>query len=175
MRAGHGQIAAQDDHSVIEADRRVLKKMAQKGMTPHSYAYRIPFVMAHAFLYSVDLFSTALKTLCEYDDMPANVHVATREFAAKFPALRELRNSALHFEDRLRFFWLGAGKKSGKRINPRPFLGLGNLEGDKLCYTIGDGIYQGLPISLDVLIEMGNAANKILASFRWTGRPRVIP
>ena len=55
------------------------------------------------------------------------------------------------------------------------FLGLSNLEGHLLCYTIEDGTYQKIAINQDTLQVLIETANKVLHAFPWKGPPHVAP
>ena len=55
------------------------------------------------------------------------------------------------------------------------FLGLGNLEGNYLCYTIDDGTYQRIEISTTVLNILVKIMNDVILSFQWKGKAYIGP
>jgi hypothetical protein len=81
----------------------------------------------------------------------------------------------LHIEDRSRGYGPPWEKKQGKKMEIQGFLGLSNLEGNFLCYTIDDGSYQKVEISQNVLNILVQLANHLLASFQWKGPACVEP
>jgi hypothetical protein len=49
-------------------------------------------------------------------------------------------------------------------MDVKGFLGLSNLEGNNLCYTIDDGTYQNISISEETLTVLVEAMNEIFGS-----------
>ena len=150
-------------------------KKAELGIWPRSYIQRIPFIHAHTFVYAVDSFGKFLAEINAYDGMPEVVTQCEDEFNRQLPSVRKIRNSALHIEDRSRGYGSLSGKKNGKKMELKGFLGLSNFEGNFLCYTIEDGSYQKVEISVGVLNILVQLANRLLASFQWKGPARVEP
>ena len=159
----------------LECERRVLRKMAELGALPRSYSHNIPFIHAHSFVYAVDSFGKFLDELCEYDAIPNPVCEARDEFNQKLPMVRKIRNSAMHLEDRSRRYASARDKKEGKRMAVQGFLGLSNLEGNHLCYTIDDGTYQKIAVSQETLQVLVETISKVLHAFPWKGPSHVAP
>lgn len=88
--------------------------------------------------------------------------------------MRKIRNSALHVEDRSRRYASIKDKRERKRMDVAG-VGLSNLHGNILCYTIDDGTYQGIAISDGTLQVLVDSINKVLAAFRWKGPARISP
>ncbi|SOZ17071.1 hypothetical protein CBM2609_A110005 [Cupriavidus taiwanensis] len=65
--------------------------------------------------------------------------------------------------------------KAGKKMETQGFLGLSNLEGNALCYTVDDGSYQRVEVSAATLNLLVELANKVLAQFEWHGPARIEP
>jgi hypothetical protein len=83
--------------------------------------------------------------------------------------VKYVRDSAAHAEDRAR---------SRKRRQPIPvkgLLGLSNLEGDRLSYTIEDGSYQEFGVNDETLSVLVETINKLLQVLPWKGTPHVEP
>lgn len=159
----------------LEAEHRSLKRKAELGIIPRAYSHKIPFIHAHSFVYAVDSFGKFLDELCDYDVIPEAVNSIRDEFNARLPMVRKIRNSALHLEDRSRRYASVQDKKKGKRMEVDGFLGLSNLEGNHLCYTIDDGSYQKIAISHETLNVMIETLNKVLNAMPWKGPPYVAP
>ena len=155
--------------------KRMRAKKAELGILPRSYLHKIPFIHAHTFVYAVDSFGKYLEVLQEYAQIPEEIGKCSDEFDRLLPSVRKIRNSALHIEDRSRGYGPPWDKKKGKKMEIHGFLGLSNLEGNCLCYTIDDGSYQSVEISSNVLGILVSLANRILASFEWSGPARTEP
>jgi hypothetical protein len=162
------------DQFRLESERRVLKRKAELGVVPRSYSHKVPFIHAHSFVYAVDSFSKFLDELCEYEALPGTLKEIKEYFNAKLPMVRKIRNSALHIEDRSRRYASLGDKKKGKKMLDG-FLGLSNLEGNQLCYTIDDGSYQNVSVSPETLGVLVEVANSILNVFPWKGPAQVSP
>ncbi len=176
LRAEVGELYYRDfDRFRLEKDRRALKRKAELGVIPRSYSHKIPFIHAHSFVYAVDSFGKFLDELCDYDVVPAAVREIRDEFNARLPGVRKIRNSALHLEDRSRCYASAQDKKKGKRMEVGGFLGLSNLEGNQLCYTIDDGSYQRIAVSQETLGVLVETMNKLLSALPWRGPARVAP
>lgn len=159
----------------LESDRRVRAKKAELGIAPRLYIHKMPFIHAHSFVYAVDSFGKFLDEICEYEIVPKELANYRDEFNNRLSAVRKIRNSALHIEDRLRRYASWKDKKQGKRMKVDGFLGLSNLENNDLCYTIDDGSYQRVSISIKTLLVLVEVANRVLAAFPWRGPRRLEP
>lgn len=163
------------DRYRLESERRVLRRKAELGVVPRSYAHKVPFIHAHSFVYAVDSFGRFLDEICDYDAVPQEVIEARDEFDRRLPMVRKIRNSAMHLEDRSRRYASSNDKRKGKRMEVQGFLGLSNLEGNLLCYTIDDGTYQKIAISQETLQVLAETINRVLHAFPWKGVPHVAP
>jgi hypothetical protein len=163
------------DRYRLEGDRRALRKKAELGIPPRSYSGKVPFIHAHSFVYAVDSFGKFLDELCDYYAIPQAVKEARDEFDDRLPMVRKIRNSAMHLEDRSRRYASVRDKREGRRMDVHGFLGLSNLEGNLLCYTIDDGTYQRIAISQDTLQVLVETVNMVLQAFPWKGPPHVAP
>ena len=176
FRREAGELYYRDfDRFRLESERQALRRMAELGVTPRSYSHKIPFIHAHSFVYAVDSFGKFLDELCDYDVIPESVRAIRDEFNSRLPMVRKIRNSGRHLEDRSRRYASAQDKKKGKRMEVKGFLGLSNLEGNQLCYTIDDGSYQRITINAETLGVLVEAINKILSVLPWRGPPHVIP
>jgi hypothetical protein len=159
----------------LELNRRIRARKIELGIMPQSYLRKIPFIHAHSFLYAVDSFGKFLDEISANEAAPKELSVLSDEFNERLPAVRKIRNSALHLEDRLRRYASYTDKKMGKRMDVRGFLGLSNLENDDLCYTIDDGTYQRVSIKIETLKVLEDIASRTLAAFQWSGPQRFEP
>ncbi|EKA5858997.1 hypothetical protein R7127_13710 [Vibrio sp. 1159] len=159
----------------LKSEKQLRIRKAELGIIPSSYLHKIPFIHAHTFVYAVDSFGKFLEELAQYKNIPKSVQNCLDEFNRLLPSVRKIRNSALHIEDRSRGYGTWKDKKKGKKMETSGFLGLSNLEGNFLCYTIDDGTYQKVEISVNVLNILGQIMNHLLASFQWEGSPRIEP
>ncbi|WP_199671572.1 hypothetical protein [Salinisphaera sp. Q1T1-3] len=163
------------DQTQVERDRRILRRRAELGLAPRSYLHKIPFIHAHTFVYAVDSFAKFLDELKEYEVAPSDIRTIAEELDTHLPMLRKIRNSALHSEDRQRRYASLADKKRGKRMTIEGFLGLSNLHGNELGYTIDDGSYQKILIGVETLEVIVKSVNDALSAFCWTGPATISP
>ncbi len=176
LRAEVGDAYYHDvDRYRLESERRVLRKKAELGVVPQSYGHKVPFIHSHSFVYAVDSFGRFLDEICNYDVTPKGAIEARNEFDRALPMVRKIRNSAMHLEDRSRGYASTNDKRKGKRMDVQGFLGLSNLEGNLLCYTIDDGTYQKIAISQETLQVLVETINNVLHAFPWKGPPHVAP
>lgn len=176
VRQEAGELYAQEHKCYsLECDRRVLKRNIELGIMPRSYGQKIPFIHAHSFIYAVDSFAKFFEELCNYPNLPGAVTALRDSFDAELPTVRKIRNSAMHIEDRSRGYGTPGEKRKGIRMQVEGFLGMGNLEENQLGYTIDDGAYQRVAISVDTLDTMTRILNQLLNLFEWEGSPRVSP
>lgn len=158
----------------LESERRCLKRKMELGIVPRTYTHKIPFIHAHSFVYAVDSFGKFLDEICEYEATPESARQARDDFDGRLPMIKKIRNSALHREDRTRRFGTPQDKRKGRKLDIS-FLGLSNLEGNLLCYTIDDGSYQKVAISPETLGVVAETCNRVLAAFTWKGPSHVSP
>jgi len=170
-----GMFFRDSDADMLEIERRLRNKKIELGILPKFYLHKLPFIYAHVFVYAIDSYGKFLDALCEYKEIPKEIKKLREEFNYRLPMLRKIRNSAHHKEDRLRRYASPQDKKKGKKMTIDGFLGLSNLEEDKLCYTIDDGSYQKIEINETTLSILIDITNRVLASFKWTGPPGLEP
>jgi hypothetical protein len=176
LRAEVGDAYFHDfDRYRLESERRVLRKKAELDVVPRTYSHKVPFIHAHSFVFAVDSFGRFLDEICDYNPIPQGVSETRDEFDRRLPMVRKIRNSAMHLEDRSRRYASASDKRKGKRMDVQGFLGLSNLEGNLLCYTIDDGTYQKIAINQDTLLVLVETLNKVLHAFPWKGPPHVAP
>lgn len=128
-----------------------------------------------SFVYAVDSFGKFLDVLCSYKGIPQEIASLHNEFDARLPSVSKIRNSALHIEDRIRGYASWRDAKKGKKMDIKGFLGLSNLEGKRLCYTIDDGSYQCVDVTANTLDVLGDLLNRTLRAFVWEGPPHREP
>jgi hypothetical protein len=176
LRQEVGHLYYQDyERFRIEGERRALMRRAERGIPPRSYAHKVPFMHAHSFVYAVDSFGRFLDELCDYNVIPEAVRTIRDGFNDRLPMVRKIRNSAVHAEDRSRGFGSADDKRKGKKMQVTGFLGLSNLEGNNLCYTIDDGSYQRVAITADTLSVLVETLNKALLALPWKGPASISP
>ncbi len=177
------QIFYQRYPDILHAIELEMKKQGWKwGEVPQEYQARLPFILAHAYVYALDSFQKILETLVPEPGVPPAVADALERFKTIFPVLQGIRDSAHHIEDR------GRGlDRDGKPLDLKPVykgivhapsggvLLLSNLWGNKLGYTLGDGSHGEIAISPENTGEVGAIFQSVIDAFRWKGRTRQIP
>lgn len=176
LRQEAGDLFYQDfDKYRIISEKKLRQRKAELGILPRSYIHKIPFIHAHTFVYAVDSFGKFLEELAAYEGVPDGIQNCLDEFNRLLPSVRKIRNSALHIEDRSRGYGSWKEKKRGKKMETNGFLGLSNLENNFLCYTIDDGSYQKVEVSVNILSILVQLTNHLLVCFEWEGSPFVAP
>ncbi len=169
--------------AILSAIELKMKKQRwESGKVPQEYQWRLPFIFAHAYVYALDSFQKILETLVPEPGVPPAVAEALERFKTAFPALKGIRDSAHHIEDR------GRGlDRQGRPLDLKPVyngivhapsggvLLLSNLRGNKLGYTLGDGSHGEIAISPEKTAEVAAIFQSVIDAFRWKGRPRQIP
>lgn len=154
-----------------KTEKLYRQEKLNSGEVPRSYKNRFLFIHAHSFLSLVDSFYKYLSVISDETNLE-HVKDIKEQFEEAFPLLSKVRNSAQHSEDRIR----GYGRSKKKKMDLQGgFLGLSNLNGDLLGYTIDDGTYQEFSISHETLIRVSKLFQNLLNGFSWTGSIRFSP
>jgi hypothetical protein len=153
--------------SMVELDIRSVRKMLENGVPPGAYQFKLRFIHAHSFVYSLDMFGKLLAVLAGQPGVSDVLLPVLAEFNDKTPYLDKVRNSAAHLEDRLRGFLKMGHEKKGVRFQGP--LTISNLENNALTYTVDDGTVQRIPITPETLNTMAAAMNRVYQSLVWEG------
>ncbi|MGF7049108.1 hypothetical protein J2T13_003616 [Paenibacillus sp. DS2015] len=159
----------------IDVDLILKREKWARGEIPTTYQHSVEFVFAKSFLYSVDAIFKLLRVLAKVEDIPSEIPVIIKELISKYPNVSKLRNSEAHKEDRIRRIG-----REGVKIKLKPLrnniirsstgmLISSTLNDNKLGYTMDNGKYGELEVSLDTLNVLTEAYQKILDSFDWIG------
>ena len=169
-----------------QARRDVVRAKWSAGELPQEYERRLPFLHARTFLTSLAQLGRALHALAQLDTGEAQDEIAAARdaFEDALPALKPVRDSVEHAEDRMR----GLDKRSTK-MTLAPITnsaihapGGGVLVGDMLTgrhfgCTVEDGTYAEIEVS-DATVEVARAAvQRVYDALPWRthGYPRYIP
>jgi hypothetical protein len=178
-----------DDIS-FQAEVRVYSQRWQQGRLPTAITGESALIHARAFVFSLASFREGLVALELEKNVPASVSASLVIYNGQFPDLKDIRDSAHHYVDRLR----GLGRpKKGKHqpIPPNLHLAPGIVDappglqgvciimdalmGDNYTCTVADGKACGLPVNEDSLTKMKDCLQFVLDSFRWFGRRGCYP
>lgn len=173
------------DYHRNQIDKYVREIKLKKGVIPKSYQHRFSFIHAHSFMSSADSFSKFLNVLFSESEN-TEIKKLIDEFNERMPALRQVRNSAQHSEDRSRGYGKPADIRKNKKMALQPIdnnfikseggvLALSCLNGNRLGYTIDDGSYQEVEISIHTLAYMTEVFQKAVNSFDWHGPIQLKP
>jgi hypothetical protein len=169
-----------------QARRDVVQAKWSAGELPQEYEHRLPFLHARTFLTSLAQLSRALQAVAKLDTGAAKDEiVAARDaFDDALPALKPVRDSVEHAEDRMRGL-----DKHKKKLTLAPITnsaihapGGGVLVGDMLNGrhfggTVEDGTYAEAEVS-DATLEVARVAvQRVYDALPWRthGYPRYIP
>ncbi|HIF9167453.1 TPA: hypothetical protein ACX6QH_002672 [Photobacterium damselae] len=173
------------DYHRSEIEKLVRREKLKQGIIPRSYEHRYVFIHAHSFISSADSFSKFLNVLAEESELSA-ISELIEELNTNLPALRKVRNSAQHSEDRSRGYGKPADVRKKKKMDLKPVdngmiksdsgvLALSCLNGNRLGYTIDDGSYQDVEISVNTLAYLSEIFQKALNCFEWHGPVQLKP
>lgn len=129
---------------------------------------RMRSLYARSFVYSLDTIGQLIRVLQGSDQLPPSAREQCQRWLAEFGALRELRNSLQHIEDRLR----GLGRR-GTPL-PKPLVILGAFRNNLFGGTTAEGTYVEVDVSASVLCQARAIIEDLLWSFQWLG-PGSIP
>ena len=157
----------------LEAKREQWKR----GVVPDSYQQRFVFMHAKTFLLALDRIDRLFDTLAKMPDVPEAVGQAKQAFDTALPALRGVRNSVAHREDRSR----GLGR-DGKPLSLKPVdnqlvrapggvLILESLIGNRFGSTMADGEYGEVSVTPASLAAANQLVQMSIEAFRWKGPP----
>ncbi len=161
----------------VEAKREQWKR----GVVPDSYQQQLVFMHAKIFLLALDRIARLFGALAKMPNVPEAVRQAKQGFDAALPALRRVRNSVAHHEDRSR----GLGK-DGKPLSLKPVdnqlvrapggvLIIESLVGSTFGSTMADGEYGEVPVTLASVATANQLVQTSIEAFRWKGPPRHWP
>jgi hypothetical protein len=166
----------------LTIEREVRRRTAASGKVPDAFAVRIVFMHAHSFLYAVDSFGKVLSVLSKEPGVPTRLAEIAAQHQYLFDVVREVRNSALHIEDRGR----GLNRKR-KPLDLQPIVNnmihaprgnllvSGNLNGTRLGYTVDDGTFLEIDVSPATLTALVEISQEVVDSFEWKGPPQLRP
>jgi hypothetical protein len=158
-----------------------------KGNLPRSYTHALVTIYAHAVVYALDGIE---KSLCQLARVPclaeaarARITAAHQAFTAALPAVRAVRDSAHHREDRAR----GMGRND-RELDYQPIaheainapaghnvLIMSALSGNSLGYTTSDGHYREVEISHASVKVAQAAIQQAIEALQWKRRTQTTP
>lgn len=169
-----------------QARRDVVRAKWSAGELPQEYEHRLPFLHARTFLTSLAQLGRALQAAAKLDTGGAKDEIAAARdaFEDALPALKPVRDSVEHAENRMRGLDRRSTKMALAPITNRAIHapGGGVLVGDVLndrhfgC-TVEDGTYAEIEVS-DATVEAAPAAvQRVYDALPWRthGYPRYIP
>lgn len=154
----------------------------EAGNWPSQYIRCQVFMYAKCFVYSIDSISKLITELSKEPGVPPAVSQQRDVLNTLIPALRDVRDSAHHVEDR------GRGldrKKQPLKLKPVDngvvrvpdggALLLNCLNGNRFGCTTADGQYGEVEVSAACLSGVRQCIQAIIDSFTWMGPPRHYP
>lgn len=160
-----------DGQARVQARRRLWAS----GVTPTQYVNALPLIHARSFVFALDNIHNAMRVIAMLASDP-NVTSVYEEWKSEFPEVPKLRNSAHHYEDRIR------GVKRGERqIDLQPVHSqaieapdgaviVDALSGNVLSITGEDGNLASVAVSVDRLAVATVLVQKFLDQLSWDGR-----
>jgi hypothetical protein len=168
------------------AKRDVVRRKWEVGELPAQFEHRLSFLYAELFVTKLAQVGRTLRTLAALalGDSTDELSAAHDQYSASLPALKAVRDSVEHAEDRLR----GRNKK-GAPLTLAPVVNgvvhapgggallAGMLNNDSFGWTTDDGTYQEIAVSDDTLEIARAAVQRALDALPWKshGYPRYLP
>ena len=145
MRMLLGEILNQMNEAALVLS--LFETVANPLVEPSSCASRLRSLYARCFVYALDAAGQLIRVLQEYDQLPSSARRQCKRYLSQFVAVRDLRNSLQHIEDRLR----GLGR--GGVPLPGPLIVLGGFIDNRFGSTTEDGRYVEIEMSNSVLAQ----------------------
>jgi hypothetical protein len=166
-------------HSKTQKELKIEKW--KNGEIPKDFNNKIIFIYAKTFLFSLDNFEKQFDKLLAEEGVPHNAKILYKKFKDSFPKLRDLRNSAHHFEDRIR------GMAHSKKIDLKPIdnsaiyapnggiLVLNSLNNDNYGGVLADGTLGEVEVSVSSVSKLQEILQEFLYLLPWTGDCEHLP
>lgn len=171
------EVLAMHTRLEVEAKREEWKR----GALPRSYQQCLVFIHAKTFLLALDRIDRLFGVFAGTPNVPDAVGQAKRAFDAAVPALRGVRNSSAHHEDRTRGLGPGGKPLTLKAVDnplaraPGGVLIMESLIGDRFGSTMADGEYGEVSVTPATLTSASQLAQASIDAFRWKGAPHHWP
>lgn len=165
----------------FEAERRVRREEWEEGKLPRSYRHQLPIFYAKTFVFSLDALGKILGVLEHEDVAPEEVGDAHDRFKKSFGSVRNVRNSALHIEDRARGLDRNRDPLDLEPVDTQAIkaesgaLILNSLEGTSFGATSSDGKYERVDVTVESLREARDCLQDAIDAFDWSGPKRGVP
>ncbi|MFS9773005.1 hypothetical protein U0Y97_19570 [Enterobacter chuandaensis] len=164
-------------------ERRFNIERWANGEIPETFKSYEIHIYAKAFLFALDTIFETLKKLASEPGVPVSLSRIRDDALGLFPDLREIRNSAHHLEDRVRFV--------GNKRQPIPLkiesfetttvkstggtMVIGMIEGNNYGFTMGDGKFGSIPVSPETLSMIQKVVQDVYEAFEWKGIKEHMP
>lgn len=174
-----------DGHAFqLELSKRTLEAKRNRwraGELPQAYIFRLPFLYARTFLFSLWDIRRLLGYAVKCHGVPAGAAAAVREFDVALPSLKALRHSSAHVDER------ATGKAHGHQIALKPIethfinapaggvLVIESLEANRFIGTTADGDLAEIEVSADTMKVVQRCFQLVLNSLSWVGSSRHYP
>lgn len=167
------EIGQEMDDPSFQKEVRLKRIMWKNGFQPLTLHENQILLFARMYMFSLDNFHKLLIKLNhpEYNP-PSDLGKILDKFNAIFANLTQIRNSAHHLEDRIR-----RKKTHEKDINLKPIdqdfiigtaLVLNNLNDNKYGFTMADGSFGEVEVSMEKLIEVRSLLQEIIDLYEWS-------
>lgn len=173
---------AAQDRAREEARQEVKRRAWRAGEWPDSYRHTIPFLYAKAFLYAVDAVAQALATMAREPWAPDSIDDITSDWQRAFPAVRAVRNTSQHEDERI------LGRRQGnQKIDLKPIDNgtihdpggdvtvLSELNNNRFGCTMADGHFGEIEVSSATLNAVGELTQRTIDAFVWQEPGRFAP
>ena len=130
---------------------------------PFSSARRLRFLYAKSFVYSLDVAGQLVRVLAGLTSLPEEARSCCARFQSAYGALRDLRNTLQHVDDRLR----GLGPHG--RPLPSPLIVLNGFRDGAFGATNADGALVEIEVLRSTLKAACPIVEDLVWSFDWIG------
>ena len=144
------------------------------GELPDTYRSRLPFLHARSFVTALESIRKAFEAMKELPGVPSAVAEIVQRIDDDIPAMKHVRDSIQHGEDRVR------GLMRGKPIELKPVdnelvsapggvVIYDALNGTRFGCTLADGEYGEVDISAATAARVAAELQEVVEAFHWHG------
>lgn len=152
----------------------------REGELPDTYRHRLPFLHARSFVTALEGIRKVFQAMQALPGAPLEVERIVRGIDEDIPAMKHVRDSIQHGEDRVQ------GLQRGKPIQLKPISNslvhapggaviYDALNGNMFGCTLADGEYGEIEVSSATARRIAGAVQQVVEAFSWRGPPDHVP
>jgi hypothetical protein len=162
----------------LEVRKRRLQAAFDRGQAPIAYAHQLPFVHAKSFLNAIWMIKSVFFQGKQLGPIAQQSTKADDAIVAAIPALKDVRDSASHADERIQR--LAKGRPIPVSMQPlSPSITIGfivdSLINHNITYTSADGRHGQVPVTRDTFDLCVRVSQDFINELPWRGYQRLQP